>query len=155
LQAVLWIARAAGIGKSWRDLVHRGIITNAEAREISQNEQFLQSVRIRLHHFAGRREDRLLFAFQTPLAKEFALHDRPPRLDSEQLMERYYRTAKAVLEIATIVLQNLDSRITPPLDKEYHAINERFGMRDEMLATRDERVFIRHPAAILESFLLL
>jgi [protein-PII] uridylyltransferase len=155
LQTVLWIARAAGIGKSWRDLAHRGVITAAEAREIHQDEQFLQSVRIRLHHFAGRREDRLLFDFQTPLAKEFGLHDRPHRLASEQLMQRYYRTAKAVSQVATVVLQNLDARITPPLDKGYHPINDRFGIRDELLAARDERVFQRQPSAILESFLLL
>ena len=155
LQTVLWIARAAGIGKSWRELAHRGVITDAEAREIHQNEQFLQALRIRLHHFAGRREDRLLFDYQTSLAREFGLHDRPHRLASEQLMQRYYRTAKAVSQATTIVVQNLDTRITPPLDKEYHPINERFGIRDELLAARDERVFQRQPSAILESFLLL
>jgi [protein-PII] uridylyltransferase len=155
LQTALWIARAAGIGKSWRELAHRGVITDAEAREIHQNEQFLQAVRIRLHHFAGRREDRLLFDYQTPLAREFGLHDRPHRLASEQLMQRYYRAAKAVSQAATIVVQNLDARIAPPLDKEYHPINERFGIRDELLAARDERVFQRQPTAILESFLLL
>jgi [protein-PII] uridylyltransferase len=155
LQTVLWIARAAGIGKSWRELAHRGVITDAEAREIHQNEQFLQALRIRLHHFAGRREDRLLFDYQTSLAREFGLHDRPHRLASEQLMQRYYRTAKAVSQATTIVVQNLDTRIAPPLDKEYHPINERFGIRDELLAARDERVFQRQPSAILESFLLL
>ena len=155
LQTVLWIARAAGIGKSWRELAHRGVITDAEAREIHQNEQFLQALRIRLHHFANRREDRLLFDYQTSLAREFGLRDRPHRLASEQLMQRYYRAAKAVSQATTIVVQNLDARITSPLDKEYHPINERFGIRDELLAARDERVFQRQPSAILESFLLL
>lgn len=155
LQAILWIARAAGIGKSWRELAARGVITNAEAREISQHEQLLQSLRIRLHYCAGRREDRLLFDFQTALAREFGLHDRPHRLASEQLMQRYYRTAKAVYQLNSIVLQNLDARITPPRDKEYHPINERFGVRDELLVPRDERLFKRQPSAILESFLLL
>jgi [protein-PII] uridylyltransferase len=155
LQTILWIARAAGIGKGWRELAARGVITPAEAREIAQHEQLLQSLRIRLHYAAGRREDRLLFDFQTAIARQLGLHDRPHRLASEQLMQRYYRTAKAVSQLNGIVLQNLDARITPPVDKEYHPINERFGMRDELLATRDERVFQRHPPAILESFLLL
>lgn len=155
LQTVLWIARAAGIGKSWSELARRGVITGAEVREIHQNEQFLQSLRIRLHYLAGRREDRLLFDFQTELAREFGLHDRPHRLASEQLMQRYYRSAQAVSQLATFVLQNLDARITPPRDKDYHPINERFGARDELLSARDERVFEREPSAILESFLLL
>ena len=155
LQTVLWIAHAAGIGKSWSELARRGVITGAEVREIHQNEQFLQSLRIRLHYLAGRREDRLLFDFQTALAREFGLHDRPHRLASEQLMQRYYRSAQAVSQLATFVLQNLDARITPPRDKEYHPINERFGARDELLSARDERVFEREPSAMLESFLLL
>jgi len=155
LQTILWIARAAGIGKSWRDLARRAVITDAEAREISQHEQLLQSLRVRLHYCAGRREDRLLFDYQTALASEFGLHDRPHRLASEQLMQRYYRTAKSVYQLNTIVLQNLDARINPPHDKEYRAINERFGIRDELLVPRDERLFQRHPGAILESFALL
>jgi [protein-PII] uridylyltransferase len=155
LQTVLWIARAAGIGASWSELVRRGVITRAEVREIQQNEQFLQALRIRLHYLAGRREDRLLFDFQTALAREFGLHDRPHRLASEQLMQRYYRTAQAVTRLATFVLQNLDARIAPPHDKGYHPINERFGARDELLAARDERLFEREPAAILECFTLL
>ncbi|HSC96395.1 MAG TPA: [protein-PII] uridylyltransferase [Burkholderiales bacterium] len=155
LQTVLWIARAGGIGTSWGELARRGVITRAELREIHQNEQFLQWLRIRLHYLAGRREDRLLFDFQTALAREFGMHDRPHRLASEQLMQRYYRTAQAVAQLATFVLQNLDARITPSHDTEYHPINKRFGARDELLATRDERLFEREPAAILESFALL
>jgi [protein-PII] uridylyltransferase len=155
LQTILWIARAAGIGKTWSELARRGLITQAEAREIAQHEQLLQSLRIRLHYCAGRREDRLLFDYQTALAREFGLHDRPHRLASEQLMQRYYRTAKAVFQLNTIMLQNLDARISPPRDKEYHPINQRFGTRDELLVPRDERLFQRQPSAILESFLLL
>ena len=155
LQTVLWIARAAALGRSWGELVRRSVITRAEMREIQHNEQFLQWLRIRMHYLAGRREDRLLFDFQTALAREFGLHDRPHRLASEQLMQRYYQTAQAVSRLATFVLQNLDARITPPRDKEYHPINQRFGARDELLSARDERLFEREPAAILESFLLL
>ncbi len=155
LQTILWIARAAGVGKTWSELARRGLITPAEAREIGQHEQLLQSLRIRLHYCAGRREDRLLFDYQTALAREFGLHDRPHRLASEQLMQRYYRTAKAVSQLNAIVLQNLGMRISPPRDKEYRAINDRFGSRDELLVPRDERLFQRQPAAILESFLLL
>jgi [protein-PII] uridylyltransferase len=155
LQTVLWIARAAGIGSSWRALARRGVVTAGEAREFQQHEQLLKELRIRLHYLAGRREDRLLFDHQTALARKFGIHDRPHRLASEQLMQRYYRTAKAVSQLNTIVLQNLGARVAPAHDKEYHSINERFGMRDELLEAGDERLFQRHPGAILESFLLL
>jgi [protein-PII] uridylyltransferase len=155
LQNIIWISRAAGLGSSWRELARRGLIALSEAREFQRHEQFLQSLRIRLHYLAGRREDRLLFDYQTSLARELGVRDRPHRLASEQLMQRYYRTAKAVSQLNTILLQNLSARIVPAHDKEYHPINERFGMRDERLEARDERVFRRSPSAILEGFVLL
>jgi [protein-PII] uridylyltransferase len=155
LQTVLWIARAAGIGTGWRALAREDFITAGEAREFQQHEQFLKELRIRLHYLAGRREDRLLFDHQTALAREFGIHDRPHRLASEQLMQRYYRTAKAVSQLSLIVLQNLTGHVVPRRDTGYHPVNEHFGVRDERLEACDERLFHRRPGAILESFLLL
>jgi [protein-PII] uridylyltransferase len=155
LQNILWLARAGGIGNTWHELARRGIIISAEAREIQRHEVFLQALRIRLHYLAGRREDRLLFDHQSALAKQFNLHDRTNRLASEQLMQRYYRTAKAVSQLNAIVLQNLSVRILPARDREYHPINSRFGIRDEQLEACDEQLFEREPGAIFESFLLL
>ena len=155
LQTILWIARAAGIGKSWRELARRGLLTPEETRGIQRHELFLQTLRVRLHYLAGRREDRLLFDHQSALARQFKLSDRPNRLASEQLMQRYYRSAKAVSQLNTILLQNLSARILPKRNWEYHPINPRFGSRGELLEARDEQLFEREPAAILESFLLL
>ncbi len=155
LQTILWIARAAGIGKSWRELARRGLLTPEETRGIQRHELFLQTLRVRLHYLAGRREDRLLFDHQSALARQFKLSDRPDRLASEQLMQRYYRSAKAVSQLNTILLQNLSARILPKRNWEYHPITPRFGSRGELLEARDEQLFEREPTAILESFLLL
>ncbi|MBI4195906.1 MAG: [protein-PII] uridylyltransferase [Betaproteobacteria bacterium] len=155
LQNILWIARAADIGKTWGALARRGLITMHEAREIQRHELFLQTLRIRLHYLAGRREDRLLFDHQSALARQFNLHDAPHRLASEQLMQRYYRTAKAVNQLNIMLLQNLKARISPGRDRDYHVINARFGTRAELLEASEERLFEREPKAILESFTLL
>ncbi|HET9662821.1 MAG TPA: nucleotidyltransferase domain-containing protein, partial [Burkholderiales bacterium] len=155
LQNILWIARAAGIGKSWGELARRGVVTSEEAREIQRHEVFLQLLRVRLHYLAGRREDRLLFDHQSELARRFGLQDRPNRLASEQLMQRYYRAAKSVSELNAILLQNLKARVSPSRDKEYHPINPRFGMRDELLEASRDDLFEREPSAILETFRLL
>jgi len=155
LQTILWIARAAGIGKSWSELARRELVTAAEAREIGREERFLQTLRIRLHYLAGRREDRLLFDHQSELAAQFGLRDRPHRLASEQLMQRYYRAAKAVSQLNTILLQNLTALVVPPQDRELHEINARFGMRGELLEARTDDLYDREPAALLETFLLL
>jgi [protein-PII] uridylyltransferase len=155
LQTILWIARAAGIGKSWRELARRDLVNAEEAREIRHQERFLQTLRIRLHYLAKRREDRLLFDHQSALARELGLTDRPHRLASEQLMQRYYRAAKIVIQLNAIVLQNLSALILPRHDREYHPINERFGSRGELLEACGPDLYEREPSALLETFLLL
>ena len=155
LHTILWIAHAGGIGTTWRELARRTVITVQEAREIQRHETFLQTLRVRLHYLVGRREDRLLFDHQSALARQFKLYDRPHRLASEQLMQRYYRTAKATLQLNTILLQNISGRIIPAHDREYREINAHFGIRGELLEACDEQLFSRRPGALLESFLLL
>ncbi|MDN5935499.1 MAG: bifunctional uridylyltransferase/uridylyl-removing protein, partial [Nitrosospira sp.] len=91
LQNILWVSRAAGLGKSWSSLAKGKFITRREARLAQRHQSILQDLRIRLHYLAGRREDRLLFDYQTALAEEFNIAGKPPRLASEILMQRYYR----------------------------------------------------------------
>ncbi len=155
LHHILWIARGAGYGKSWRDLVRRGVITDTESRDIQRHERFLHTVRIRLHYLAGRREDRLIFDLQSALAKQFGLSNRAHRLASEQLMQRYYQSAKAVSQIDSIVLQNLRSRLTGARNFKLRPLTEHFGVRNEVLAISRDDVYEQHPEAILETFLLL
>jgi len=155
LQNILWISRAAGLGKSWADLAKGGLITRQEARLAQRHETILQDLRIRLHYLAGRREDRLLFDYQAPLAKEFKLADKPPRRASELLMQRYYRAAKAVTQINTILLLTLRAEIFPDADAAPVVINARFQKRGELLEARDKNVFQQDPGAILESVLLM
>ncbi len=155
LHNILWIARATGAGKSWADLVRRGIITSAESRDIRRHERLLQSLRMRLHYLAGRREDRLLFDHQTELARQLRLVNRPNRLASEQLMQRYYRTAKSVMQIGAVVIENLRSRATGARSIPLRPLNARFGIRGEVLAIRNDAIYQREPAAILETFQLM
>jgi [protein-PII] uridylyltransferase len=71
LQVILWVARAAGLGKSWDDLARNGLATAFEVRQIKANEALLSLIRARLHLIAGRREDRLVFDLQTAVAESF------------------------------------------------------------------------------------
>jgi len=155
LQNILWISRAAGYGKSWSDLVKRGFITREEARLTKRNEKILQGLRIRLHYLAGRREDRLLFDFQTLLAKEYKIADKSPRLAGEILMQRYYRAAKFVAQINTILLLTLRTEISPYVNVTPVILNKYFQKRNELLEVRDECIFRKEPSVILESILML
>jgi len=155
LHVIQWIARAAGIGWRWRDLETHGLIQEDETRQLAKSEAILQNLRIRLHYLAGRREDRIVFDLQNALAEQLGYRETPTRRASEAMMQRYYRTAKTITQLNTILMQNVGARLFPRTDIEPHALNERFRARGELLEACDEGLFEREPLAVLESFLLM
>jgi [protein-PII] uridylyltransferase len=159
LQVILWVARAAGLGKSWDDLARKGLATAFEVRQIKANEALLSLIRARLHLIAGRREDRLVFDLQTAVAESFGYSaeaddgSKLPRRASEALMKRYYWAAKAVTQLNQILLLNIEERLNPntyPL----RPINERFYDKAGMLEVASDDLYAREPHAILETFLV-
>ena len=154
LQTVLWIARAAGIGSRWSQLAAAGLLTRDETRHIARRERVLQHLRIRLHYLAGRREDRLVFDLQNQLALSMGFKDDGHRRASEQLMQGYYRAAKAIRQSNVFLLQNLMVKLFPidpvphPIDRNFHAVNE-------FLDIKSNDTFERDPHTILESFLIM
>ncbi len=154
LQLILWIARAAGFGRSWRELDERGLITAREARELRRNEAFLKMLRARLHVIAGRRQDVLVFDLQTAAAESFGYEATQTRRASEQLMRRYYWAAKAVTQLATILIQNIEAQLFPRTSGITRVLSERFVEKQGMIEIASDDVFERTPTAILEAFLL-
>jgi len=154
LQTVVWIARAAGLGRSWRELARAGLMTMGEARSVSRQERFIGALRVRLHYLSGRREDRLVFDLQSALARQLGYEDTPTRRASEQLMQRYYRAAKTVRQVNTILLQNLHARLFP-LARDPVPIEGPFCSIDELLHVGSEELFERQPSAMLDAFLLM
>lgn len=154
LQVILWVAKAAGLGDSWRKLAERGLITPTEARQLTQKERAFKDIRIRLHIHAKRREDRLVFDVQTPIAQSLGFQNTETRRASEYLMQRYYWAAKAVTQLNTILLQNIEAQLFPqstcPL-----AINPRFNEVNGLIDIARDDLFIETPSAMLEVFLLM
>jgi [protein-PII] uridylyltransferase len=154
LQTVLWIARAAGIGTRWSQLSSRGLLTQDEMRHVARRERVLQHLRIRLHYLAARREDRLVFDLQNQLAASFGLVDNKQKSASEQMMQRYYRAAKAIRQSNIFLLQDLHAKLFP-VDPVPHPIDDDFQAMNELLDIRREDTFDRDPGAILGSFVAM
>jgi len=155
LHVIQWIGRASGVGPRWGDLERGGLIDHVEAGQLVRLEARLQNLRIRLHYLAQRREDRLIFDLQSALAAQLGLSDSATRRASELMMQGYYRTAKAVTQLNTLLLQNFETRLAPLPDTRAHAINERFNVRGELLEAAREDLFQQDSRAILEAFLLM
>src|SRR5436190_1073137 len=82
------------------------------------------------------------------------LTDTPTRRASEQLMQRYYRAAKLVRQVNTILLQNIHARLYPAATEPV-PIDDEFQRVDELLDVRDDTLFARRPAAMLDAFLTM
>ena len=154
LQVVIWVARAAGLGKNWSALAAGGLITPFEVKQLQRNEGLLRLIRARLHLIAGRREDRLVFDLQTAVAESFGYRNTPAQRASEVLMRRYYWAAKAVTQLNLILMLNIEERVNGSGDAPMRPINAKFLERGSMLEVASDDLYQRDPHAILETFLV-
>ncbi|MCA1855453.1 [protein-PII] uridylyltransferase [Massilia oculi] len=154
LQVIMWVAKAAGLAESWSQMARAKLITRAEARQLMEKEYAFKDIRVRLHLQTRRREDRLVFDVQTPIAKTFGLENAKGRRASELLMQRYYWAAKTVTQLNTIMLQNIEAQLFPhpaapvPVNAHFNEVN---GFID--IAQPD--TFERHPEAVLGVFVAM
>jgi [protein-PII] uridylyltransferase len=159
LQMILWVARAAGLGRTWKELAASGLATAFEVRQIERNEALLCLVRARLHAIAERHEDRLVFDLQTAVAESFGYRSQAPdgsglpMRASEALMRRYYWAAKAVSQLTQILLLNIEERLSPSTHAP-RPINARFFEKAGLIEVASDDLYERDPHAILETFLL-
>ncbi|MGS0740328.1 [protein-PII] uridylyltransferase [Glaciimonas sp. GG7] len=154
LQVILWVAKAAGLGDSWSKLARQSLITATEARQLTQKERAFKDIRIRLHIHTNRREDRLVFDVQTPIAETLGFKTTETRRASEYLMQRYYWAAKAVTQLNLVLLQNIEAQLFPqPIVPQ--PINARFNQINGLIDVAADDQFESAPSTMLELFLLI
>ncbi|HEY4013808.1 MAG TPA: [protein-PII] uridylyltransferase [Polyangiaceae bacterium] len=115
IDGMRWAARARyrvgeddaeGRVATWRELLHKGVLIDREAAEISAAEEFLWRLRNRLHARDGRKADRLGFEEQEVLAAVMGYgHDRARA--AERMMQDYYRHARAVTRARDALFERL------------------------------------------------
>ena len=154
LQVVMWVARAAGLGRSWSELAANGLITPFEVKQLQRNEGTLKLIRARLHAVAGRREDRLVFDLQTAVAESFGYQASRAQRSSEVLMHRYYWAAKAVTQLNQILMLNIEERISGLEAAPMRRIDDHFFDRGGMLEVARDDLYAEFPHTILETFLV-
>ena len=154
LQVVIWVASAAGLGKTWSVLAAKGLITPFEVKQLNRNEGLLKLIRARLHIIAGRREDRLVFDLQTAVAESFGYTASKAQRASEKLMRRYYWAAKAVSQLNQILMLNIAEHVEGSQDAPMQRINDKFLERGGMLEVASDDIYERDSHAILETFLV-
>jgi [protein-PII] uridylyltransferase len=68
-------------------------------------------------------------------------------------MKRFYWAAKAVAQLNQILLLNIEERLNPG-GRSRAPINERFLEKAGMIEVASDDLYLKHPHAILETFLL-
>ncbi len=156
IQTVGWIIKRHFGNTSPDDLTTRGFLTQQERQWLADGRRFLWRVRYGLHLIAGRSEDRLLFDYQRTLADRLGYADTDAQLGVEQFMHDYYRHVLSLREVNDILLQHFDEAILRAhYEPDIEPINERFQLRDNYIETCDDTVFARHPAALMELFVIM
>ncbi len=165
LQTVLWVMRAAGLGRTWNDLTKLGWLTAREAKVLHSLEYFMKISRARLHVLAKRREDRVVFDLQAPLARGFGFKVESDRRASELYMQRYYRTAKQITQANNLLMQTIEETLFPatlhgeenaattPNKLNSEPLDNEFSVRRGMLDINDTELFDKDPSAILRAFI--
>jgi [protein-PII] uridylyltransferase len=154
LQVLIWLSRAAGLGRNWGELGSKGLATAFEVEQLQRNEGTLKTIRTWLHIVAGRREDRLVFDLQTTVAERFGFRAKTGQRLSEVLMRRYYWAAKAVVQLNQILMLNIAERIGNRGQAVMQEINARFFDRGGLIEVAADDLYQREPRAILETFVL-
>ena len=150
LQTIDWIrqwhARAGG---------GPGFCADDEAAELAEAKRFLWNVRFALHDISGQAEERLLFPHQYAVARRLGYEDRGPNRTIEPFMQDYYRRVGGSERLTEVLTQQYREVLAGPPKRRPQPLNACFQAAGGYLELRDPQVFARHPAGLLELFLLL
>ncbi len=156
LQMILWVYNRHHGVRTYKQMNDQGLINDDEYRLLIRARNILWKMRTGLHLITNRHEDRLLFDAQRQLAEEFGYVGTKAHLAVEQLMKRYYRTAKDVIYLNEVLLAsyrvNNSKRFSLSSSKK---IDDHFVVKNKMIEQRDEHVFTREPRAMIKLFTLM
>jgi [protein-PII] uridylyltransferase len=110
LNTLFWISKYVYRVQTSHELVDAGLFSPRELALSRRCEEFLWSVRCRLHFLAGRAEERLSFDVQRPIARQLGYSTRAGLIDVERFMKHYFLIAKDVGDLTAIVCAALEDR---------------------------------------------
>jgi [protein-PII] uridylyltransferase len=112
LNTLFWISKYTYRVHNPSELVAAGLFSPREFSLFRRCEEFLWSVRCRLHFLASRAEERLSFDVQRPIARQLGYSTRAGLIDVERFMKHYFLIAKDVGDLTAIVCAALEERQT-------------------------------------------
>ncbi|WP_334130743.1 [protein-PII] uridylyltransferase [Silanimonas lenta] len=118
LHTLGWLARRIYRVPGLEALVPLGLLGADEAATLRRDWRTLARLRFGLHLVAGRREERLRFDYQKPLAARLGYRDEASdNLAVEQMMQAFFRAAHTVQRISERVLQRFEEQLAGRVER--------------------------------------
>lgn len=156
LQMVSWVAQRYFDESRLEALVRLGFLHDNEYSILKRCRQYLWQIRWALHQLSGRNENRLLFDYQRQVATLLGYEDSDVNMAVEHFMKRYYRVALGMSMLNELLLQLFDEAILQQdQPQRVRPLSRHFQVRNDYIEVTAEDTFSRHPAALLEIFLML
>ncbi len=154
IHMISWVAMRYFESRSLHDLVRREFLSEEEYQTLIKSRNFLWNLRNSLHFSLGRREDRLLFSHQIQLARQFGYVDDHNKA-VEKLMKEYFRTAKEVRHLNTMMLQHFDETILARPKSRVKPVGKHFNAVDGYLDFAAPEQIEQQPEILIDIFSLL
>ena len=153
IQTILWISLRHFKAHSLLELARYGYITQSEYNEIFDCQTVLWNMRFALHTITNRHDNRLLFDFQSDVAKLLA-YEGEGNHAIEQMMKHFYKTIHRVKELNEMLLQYFDEAILGDNNSTVntYSIDKHFNIKNHMIELKTTGLFKRKPALLLQLF---
>ena len=145
-----WLAlRSFGV-RRLDQIIELNQLGSDEAAALARERRALCRFRYGLHLVAGRREERLRFDYQKPLAARLGEQDDADALGVEKMMQCFYRSAAIVRRVSERLLQRFEEHFAgsvPPQPLDTH-----FEQRGDYLAVQTPGWLEADPAHVFALF---
>ena len=110
LHTLFWIGKYLYGVNSVDDLVEKGVLNREELTQFRKAEDFLWTVRFRLHLLAKRAEERLTFDRQPEIAEKLRYRSHGRIRPVERFMKHYFLVAKTVGDLTRIFCAQIEDQ---------------------------------------------
>ena len=157
LQDALWIARVKFKAADLRELLVKGVISEADFHQYLNAQDYLWKIRNYLHFNSQRKTDQLTFELQQQLASFFGFENSRKGSAVEQFMQEYYAHAILVEHLSTKMIVHSTKQYNAPQKHLFNFFSRRnledgfYIIRGELRAKEDQRL-LDDPALMMVAF---
>jgi [protein-PII] uridylyltransferase len=183
--AAYWVARGTQPSvRDVNDLLHFGLLTEAEMTEYRDALEFLWRTRNELHLRSKRANDQMSFELQEEVSEglgygsmseafeqsaasstsgegggdetlaDIRFQPDDPDLPVERFMRDYYRHARAIKTYSDLVIEQCAQRVSPPTDFVVTEVDDGFSVSNDQLIIPHAAHLREDPLRILRVFLI-